>query len=99
MRPIDYKNGSLLRVFLHYFKPHKKLFALDISCAVMVSAIDLAFPLVTRAALYELLPGKEYGTFFTVMGIMVVAGVAICVLSTWWVVGRLVSLSKDELYY
>ena len=73
MRPIDYKNGSLLRVFLHYFKPHKKLFALDISCAVMVSAIDLAFPLVTRAALYELLPGKEYGTFFTVMGIMVAA--------------------------
>ena len=73
MRPIDYKNGSLLRVFLHYFKPHKKLFALDISCAVMVSAIDLAFPLVTRAALYELLPGKEYGTFFTVMGVMVAA--------------------------
>ena len=73
MRPIDYKNGSLLRVFLHYFKPHKKLFALDVSCAVMVSAIDLAFPLVTRAALYELLPGKEYGTFFTVMGIMVAA--------------------------
>ena len=73
MRPIDFKNGSLLRVFLHYFKPHKKLFALDISCAVMVSAIDLAFPLVTRAALYELLPGKEYGTFFTIMGIMVAA--------------------------
>ena len=73
MRPIDYKNGSLLRVFLHYFKPHKKLFALDVSCAVMVSAIDLAFPLVTRAALYELLPGKEYGTFFTVMGVMVAA--------------------------
>ena len=73
MRPIDYKKGSLLRVFLHYFKPHKKLFALDISCAVMVSAIDLAFPLVTRAALYELLPGKEYGTFFTIMGIMVAA--------------------------
>ena len=35
----------------------------------------------------------------SVMGIMVVAGVVICVLSTWMVVGRLVSLSKDELYY
>ena len=34
-----------------------------------------------------------------VMGIMVVSGVVICVLSTWFVVGRLVSLSKDELYY
>ena len=35
----------------------------------------------------------------SVMGIMVAAGVVICCLSTWWVVGRLVSLSKDELYY
>jgi len=25
--------------------------------------------------------------------------VVICVLSTWWVVGKLVSLSKDELYF
>lgn len=73
MRTIDYKNGPLLRVFLHYFKPHKKLFALDVSCAVLVSAIDLAFPLVTRAALYEMLPGKEYGTFFLIMGVMVAA--------------------------
>jgi hypothetical protein len=34
-----------------------------------------------------------------VMGIMVACGVVLCVLSTWFVVGRLVSLSKDELYY
>ena len=73
MRNVDYKNGSLLRVFLHYFKPHKKLFALDVACAVTVSAIDLAFPLVTRAALYELLPDKRYETFFVIMGIMVAA--------------------------
>ena len=33
-----------------------------------------------------------------VVGIVIVAGVVICFLSTWIVVGRLVSLSKDELY-
>ena len=34
-----------------------------------------------------------------VMGIVVVAGVAICLVSTYFVVGRLVSLPKDDLYY
>ena len=34
-----------------------------------------------------------------VAGVVVVTGVLICVLSTTMVVGRLVSLNKDELYY
>lgn len=33
------------------------------------------------------------------MGIVVVSGVVICVVSTYFVVGRLVSLDKSELYY
>ena len=34
-----------------------------------------------------------------VMGIVVVNGVLICVASTWFVVNKLVSLKKDELYF
>ena len=34
-----------------------------------------------------------------VIGIVIVCGVAICMLSTFFVVNKLVSLSKDELYY
>ena len=34
-----------------------------------------------------------------VMGIVLISGVLICVLSTWFVVNKLVSLKKDELYY
>lgn len=34
-----------------------------------------------------------------VMGIVIVSGVVICLLSTWFVVNKLVSLKKDELYY
>ena len=37
------------------------------TCAVLIAAIDLAFPLVTRSALYDMLPGQMYRTFFTVM--------------------------------
>lgn len=34
-----------------------------------------------------------------VIGIVIVSGLVICVVSTYFVVGRLVSLKKDELYY
>ena len=71
MRSKDFQNRSLLQIFLSYFKPHLKLFSLDISCAFAVCLIDLAFPLVTRKALYQFLPDKRYETFFLLMGVMV----------------------------
>ena len=35
----------------------------------------------------------------TVIGIVIASGLAICLVSTWMVVNKLVSLKKDELYY
>ncbi len=66
----DFQKRSPLRIFLSYFKNHRRLFAIDVTCAVLIAAIDLVFPLVTRKALYELLPGNLFGLFFTVIGIM-----------------------------
>ena len=43
----DYRTRSPLRIFLSYFKPHWKLFTLDISCAVLIAMVDLAFPLIS----------------------------------------------------
>ena len=63
----DFQRKSPLMIFLSYFKNHKKLFFIDVLCAVGIAAIDLLFPLVTRSALYDMLPGKMYQTFFTVM--------------------------------
>ena len=39
MTKIDFKKKSPLMIFLTYFKNHKKLFAIDISCAVGIAAI------------------------------------------------------------
>ncbi len=68
----DYRRKSPLTIFLSYFAKHRKLFALDVCCAVGIAAVDLLFPLVTRSALYDMLPGKLYATFFTVMIAMVI---------------------------
>ena len=67
----DFQNKSPLMIFLSYFKNHKKLFAIDVSCAVGIAVIDLAFPLVTRSALYDMLPNQMYRTFFIVMAVVV----------------------------
>ena len=68
-----YQKHSLLRIFLSYFKPHRKLFAMDMFCAMLVAVVDLAFPLVSRTAMNDLLPHEAYGAFFAVMGAMAVA--------------------------
>ena len=68
----DYQKKSPLRIFLSYFKRHKGLFAVDIACACVIAAIDLLFPLVTRSALYDMLPDKLYKTFFSVMAAVVI---------------------------
>ena len=68
----DYQRKSPLRIFLGYFKNHLGLFALDITCAVLIAAVDLAFPMITRTALYEWLPNQQYRFFFTIMIVVAV---------------------------
>ena len=67
----EYQRKRPLVIFLSYFGKHKKLFAIDMLCALAIAGIDLMFPLVTRSALYDMLPNALFKTFFAVMGIVV----------------------------
>ena len=69
----DYQSRSALRIFVSYFKPHRKLFAVDMLCALCIALIDLAFPLVSRAAMNQWLPDKQYRMFFIVMAVVLLA--------------------------
>lgn len=66
----DFQTKSALQIFFSYFKPHRKLFVLDLSCALVISLIDLAFPYISRWCMYELLPKNAYQTFFAVMAVV-----------------------------
>ena len=79
MKPIHY-NDRPLKIFIRYIARHRRLFAIDMACAFAVSIIDLVFPYVSRTAMNKLLPGKLFGMFFLVMGIMVAAYVLKSVL-------------------
>ena len=51
-----YRKHSLLRIFISYFKPHRRLFLTDVFCALLVSAIDLAYPLVSGGEIGKAFP-------------------------------------------
>ena len=69
----EFQQKSALQIFLSYFRPHRKLFLVDLGCALMISLIDLAFPYVSRWCMYELLPRSAYQTFFAVMAAVLAA--------------------------
>lgn len=50
-----------LKKFIKYYKPYKAVFFIDLLCATIISAIDLAFPQLLRTltkTLFEGAPGK-----------------------------------------
>lgn len=69
----DFRNWSELRIFLSYFRPHRKLFYLDMVSALAIAVIDLAFPAVSRWCMYTLLPANAWRTFWTVMAVVTAA--------------------------
>ena len=68
----DYSKTPL-KVLVQYFRPHRGLFVLDLSCALVMALIDLAFPLVARSSMNQLLPARQFDTFFMVMIIVAAA--------------------------
>ncbi len=48
-----------IKRFARYYKPHIGLFLLDIGCATLVAAVDVAFPLLTNFLLKKLFPEIE----------------------------------------
>ncbi len=60
-------------IFLSYYKPHLRLFILDMVCALGIALVDLAFPYASRQALNTLLPQNLYGAFFAVMALLLLA--------------------------
>lgn len=66
-------NAKPFSIFMSYIAGHKKLFGIDMLCALLVALIDLIFPYVSRYSMKVMLPNKLYATFFTVMAVMVMA--------------------------
>lgn len=62
----------MIKKFISYYGPHKKLFALDMVCAFLVASLDLVFPMVTRNILNEALPQGNIRKVFMFAAILTI---------------------------
>ena len=65
----------MLKRFISYYGPHKKLFTLDMLASLLVSIIGLLYPMITRKMMNEWIPDKNLQmlvTFGIVLFIMYV---------------------------
>lgn len=50
----------MLKRFLAYYKPHKKIFTLDMLASLAVALIGIVYPIITRTMLNDLIPNQQY---------------------------------------
>ena len=67
--------------------------------ALLAILMLLAGLFIVRREFSQLFEVFSLDLLLVVLGIVVVSGVVICLVSTYFVVGKLVSLPKDDLYY
>ena len=63
----------MLKRFISYYKPHKKMLALDMLASLLISIIGMVYPIVTNRMLNIYIPQKMYTT-------IVISGVIVLVL-------------------
>lgn len=49
----------MIRQFLHFYRPHRRLLALDFGCAALSGVLELLFPMAVRAVIDQLLPQQD----------------------------------------
>ena len=63
----------MFKRFLSYYKPHKKIFVLDMLASLSVALLGILYPIVTRTMLNDLIPNRQYTH-------IIIAGVSLFVL-------------------
>ncbi|ABK62566.1 ABC transporter ATP-binding protein [Clostridium novyi] len=49
----------MIKKFIKYYTPHKKLFILDLLCAFLMAICDLFYPMITRNIINDYVPNKK----------------------------------------
>ena len=56
----------MIRRFFSYYWPHRRLFIIDFSSAIVVALLELAFPLAVQWFIDKLLPGQDWKAIIAV---------------------------------
>lgn len=56
---------QLIKKFISYYKPHRKLFSIDMICAFLVAVCDLFYPMIAKDIINTYVPDRELRTMLT----------------------------------
>ena len=76
-----------LRAFLTFYKPHRRLFILDLIFATGIALVDVIYPMISRYFLQELLPKGEvkiFGVLLLVLLLLFVIRAGFQYIVTYW---------------
>lgn len=80
-------NKGYLRRFVKYYKPHKKLFIIDMFCAFIISVFNLVYPYITKEIINNYVPNKLLTLLLAgagfLLGLYVIKAVLNYVLQYW----------------
>ena len=62
----------MLKRFASYYKPHMRIFILDMLASLSISLIGIVYPMITREMLNKLIPDKKY-KLIVIFGITLLA--------------------------
>ena len=66
----------MFRQFISYYRPHRKLFALDMFCGLLVAICDLFYPIIARNIINVYVPNKQLRLLVTWSVVMLLIYVA-----------------------
>ncbi len=55
----------MIREFIHYYKPYKKTFFLDMLASLLVAVSDLFYPIITRSMINDFIPNQKLRLLIT----------------------------------
>ena len=64
---------DLLKRFIVYYKPHKKIFILDMLCSFLVALIGMGYPIITRYMLNDFIPNKK-------LDLVIICGISLFII-------------------
>ena len=60
----------MIKRFIKYYKPEKRLFAADMACAFLLAACDLIYPEITKSMLEDYIPNGKLRMLFILAGVL-----------------------------
>ena len=71
----------MLKRFMAYYKPHMRLFILDMCAALMISICDLVYPIITRNLLNDYIPNQKLRVMLVAAGLLLLIYVVKMILT------------------